>query len=437
MSAVTVIGGGLAGCESAYQLAKRGVPVSLYEMRPQKMTPAHTTGNLAELVCSNSLRASSVENAVGLLKEEMRRLDSLIMRAADATRVPAGGALACDREAFSLYIENVLAAEPLVTLKRGEVMDIPKGITVIAAGPLASASLMGQIGDLVGSKALFFHDAIAPLIFADSIEMGKTFFASRYDKGEGDDYLNCPLDKDEYLRFYEELILAERHPLHNFENEKIFEGCMPIEAMARRGLDTMRFGPLKPVGLKKPDGTEAYAVVQLRRDNAAASLYNMVGFQTRLTYGEQKRVFGLIPGLEQAEFARMGTMHRNSYINSPRLLGADLALKSRPELFFAGQITGVEGYVESAAAGLAAGINAAERARERQPLVFPEQTALGSLLRYISVPGGAFQPMNVNFGLFPPIKFEKSQRKQKNFLLAQRALDNLHGFIEQNPQAFK
>lgn len=437
MNAVSVIGGGLAGCEAAYQLAKRGLPVTLYEMRPQKMTPAHTTANLAELVCSNSLRASSVENAVGLLKEEMRRLDSLIIRAADATRVPAGAALACDREAFSLFIEEALTAQPLVQLIRQEVTVIPDGIVIIAAGPLASEGLMEQIGKLVGSKALFFHDAIAPLVFAESIDMSKAFFASRYDKGEGADYLNCAMDRCQYLRFYEELLTAQLHPLHDFENEKVFEGCMPIEAMAKRGLDTMRFGPLKPVGLKRPDGTEPYAVVQLRSDNATASLYNMVGFQTRLTHGEQKRVFTLIPGLEQAEFARLGTMHRNSYINSPQLLQADLSLKTRPELFFAGQITGVEGYVESAAAGLAAGINAAEAAKRRQPLIFPEQTALGSLLRYISIPGGAFQPMNVNFGLFPPIKIEKNQRKQKNLLLAQRALQELQGFIEKNRQAFE
>lgn len=428
---IDIIGGGLAGCEAAWQAVERGIPVRLHEMRPVKMTPAHRTVGLAELVCSNSLRAAALENAVGLLKEEMRRLDSLVIEAADSTKVPAGGALAVDRGLFSSYIEEKLAEHPLVAIVREEVTAIPPGITVMAAGPLASERISEEIGCLTGVKGLFFHDAVAPLISCDSIDMEKAFFASRYAKG-GDDYLNCPMNKEEYLLFYRELIHAELHPLHEFEeDEKVFEGCMPIETMAKRGEDTMRFGPLKPVGIICPDGREAYAVVQLRQDNTAGTLYNMVGFQTRLKRGEQDRVFRLIPGLEKAEIQRYGMMHRNTYINSPRLLTAGLSFFDRPGLYFAGQITGVEGYVESAASGLLAGINAARHYTGLDDLVFPAETALGGLINYITVPHADFQPSNITFGLLPPLGKKERDKRKKNLMIAERALDVLEGFIEE------
>ena len=433
---ITIIGGGLAGCEAAWQIAIRGIPVRLYEMRPGKMTPAHRTSGLAELVCSNSLRGAALENAVGLLKEEMRYLGGgggggglWVMSAAEATKVPAGGALAVDRELFSRYIEEKLFSHPYVEIERSEVTAIPEGITVIAAGPLASDALSTEINLQTGGQGLFFHDAVAPLISKDSIDLDKAFFGSRYDKG-GDDYLNCPMNQEEYLRFYQELLAAELHPLHGFEEEeKVFEGCMPIEAMAKRGVDTMRYGPLKPVGIVCPDGSEAYAVVQLRQDNTAGTLYNMVGFQTRLKRGEQERVFRLIPGLERAEFQRFGMMHRNTYINSSQLLSADLSLKACPDIFFAGQITGVEGYVESAAAGLLSGINAARRYLGLDTLILPRETALGGLINYISTPQANFQPMNVTFGLISPWEKRERNKRLKNQLISERALKALEGFI--------
>jgi methylenetetrahydrofolate--tRNA-(uracil-5-)-methyltransferase len=420
---LTIIGGGLAGCEAAWQAARRGVQVRLYEMRPHTMTPAHRGGALAELVCSNSLRGAALSNAVGLLKEEMRRLGSLIMAAADATAVAAGGALAVDRKLFSAYIEAAITGHEGIELVREEVQTIPGGMVIIAAGPLVSVVLSEAIAALTGSCELFFHDAIAPIVAAESIDASIAYFASRYGKGEGADYLNCPFTQEQYLRFWQALKQAELTPLRDFEREKLFSGCMPIEAMARSGEDTMRFGPLKPVGLALPGGSEPYAVAQLRREDASGSMYNLVGFQTRLKRGEQQRVFRLIPGLEQAEFLRFGAMHRNTYIDSPRLLSADLRLKKEQRIFFAGQITGVEGYVESAAAGLAAGINAARVLNGQETLIFPAETALGSLLKYISTDTGAeFAPMNINFGLLPPLGRRLHNKQQKNLALAERAL---------------
>ena len=420
---LTIIGGGLAGCEAAWQAARRGLQVRLFEMRPHIMTAAHSGGGLAELVCSNSLRGAALSNAVGLLKEEMRRWGSLIMAAADATAVAAGGALAVDRRRFSSYIEAAINAHEGIELVREEVQAIPQGTVIIAAGPLASAALSGAIAALTGSGGLFFHDAIAPIVAAESIDSNIAFFASRYGKGAGADYLNCPFTKEEYIHFWQALKQAELAPLHDFEEEKLFSGCMPIEAMARAGEDTMRFGPLKPVGLALPGGGEPYAVAQLRREDAPGSMYNLVGFQTRLKQGEQQRVFRLIPGLEQAEFLRFGAMHRNTYIDAPRLLDAQLRLKKEPRIFFAGQITGVEGYVESAAAGLAAGLNAARLLRGEEPLIFPAETALGGLLKYISTDtGAAFAPMNINFGLLPPPDRRLRDKQQKNLALAERAL---------------
>jgi methylenetetrahydrofolate--tRNA-(uracil-5-)-methyltransferase len=430
MDRINIIGAGLAGCEAAWQAAQRTVPVTLYEMRPEKMTPAHKTAGFAELVCSNSLRASARENAVGLLKEEMQRLDSLIMEAALATKVPAGAALAVDREQFSAYISQKIKKHPLIEVKHVEVTDIPQGLTIIAAGPLVSQPLAQAIADFTGQKHLFFHDAVAPVVAKDSVDMSVAFWASRYDKGEtGGDYINCPMDKAQYLHFYEQLLAAELYPLHGFEAEKIFEGCMPIEAMAQRGVDTMRYGPMKPVGLTCPDGHQPYAVVQLRQDDQAASMYNLVGFQTRLKRGEQERVFRLIPGLANAEFIRFGMMHLNTYINAPQILGPDLVCKKRADLLFAGQISGVEGYVESAACGLAAGINAARIATGKSTVVFPNETALGSLLRYISSPNSNFQPMNITFGLIPPLEKRIKNKKEKNMALAERALTALNNFL--------
>lgn len=422
MQPVTIIGGGLAGSEAAYQLLTRGVPVVLYEMRPDVTTPAHKGGGLAELVCSNSLRASGLENAVGLLKEEMRRVGSLIMAAADATSVPAGGALAVDRHKFSAYIESRLLEFPKLKLIRQEVRELPEGEVIMAAGPLASPAISRVIARLTGEEQLFFHDAIAPIVDGSTIDYDKAFFASRYGKGEGRDYLNCPFDKEQYLAFYEALVGAEVHPLHDFEQEKHFSGCMPIESMARYGPETICHGPLKPVGLTLPEGGEAYAVVQLRKENAEGSMYNLVGFQTRLTQGEQRRVFRMIPGLERAEFLRYGAMHRNTYINSPRLLDGSLRLRSLPRLSFAGQITGVEGYVESAACGLMAGLFAARRAWGKPTPLFPRESALGSLLAFTQTVKEDFQPMNVNFGLFPPLEQKVRSKKEKFAALSARAL---------------
>ncbi|MCL1873491.1 MAG: methylenetetrahydrofolate--tRNA-(uracil(54)-C(5))-methyltransferase (FADH(2)-oxidizing) TrmFO [Clostridiales bacterium] len=424
---LSIIGGGLAGCEAAWQAAGLGVAVRLFEMRPATMTPAHKTGNLAELVCSNSLRGDSLENAVGLLKEEMRRLGSLIMAAADACRLPAGGALAVDRENFSGFIEEKLRKHPLIEIELEEFTNLGSGeLTVIAAGPLASPGICRALEQITGGR-LFFHDAIAPIIERDSIDLDRAFFASRYGKGRAD-YLNCPLNREEYLRFWQALREAELYPLHDFEAEKSFEGCLAVETMAARGPDTLRFGPLKPVGLELPGGGEAYAVVQLRQDNAAATAYNLVGFQTRLRRGEQERVFRLIPGLEQAVFLRYGMMHRNTYLDSPRLLAPDLSLLVRPNLFLAGQISGVEGYVESAAGGLAAGINAARRRLGQEPLIWPAETAVGGLVNYLLSPRENFQPTNITFALLPPLEQRIRDKREKNRAIAARALKALTEF---------
>lgn len=435
-SPVKIIGGGLAGVEAAWQLLKKDIPVIMYEMRPHKMTPAHTGGDLAELVCSNSLRAAGTTNAVGLLKAEMRLLGSLVMEAAEATAVPAGGALAVDRKKFSAYIEEKLTSNPNFTLIREEITELPQDeLCIIASGPLTSDKLAAQIQELAG-EGLYFHDAIAPIVSYESLDMQKCFWQSRYDKGDGTDYLNCPMTKDEYDAFYHALITAELAPLRDFEGEgegkeKTFEGCLPIEVLAKRGEHTMRYGPLKPVGLRDKDGNEPYAVVQLRRENNEGTMFNLVGFQTRLKWGEQKRVFSMIPGLENAEFLRLGAMHRNTYINSPKILSADLRLKERANLFFAGQITGVEGYVESSACGIAAGLNAARFYEEKETVIFPQQTALGGLLYYICNCPTAFQPMNVTFGLLPPPEQRFRGKQLKNEYLAKRALDAMQSFIEE------
>lgn len=432
MDTVTVIGAGLAGSEAAWQLARQGVRVRIYEMRPVKNTPAHQTGGFAELVCSNSLRAASLENAVGLLKEEMRRLGSLIMECADRHRVPAGGALAVDRDLFSAAVTGALENHPLVEVVRQEAQSIPPvGTVVLATGPLTSPAMEKSIRELTGREYLYFYDAVAPIVTLESINLDKAFFSSRYDKGEGH-YINCPMEKDEYLLFREALAGAERAPRRDFEKEVNFEGCMPIEKLASRGVDTMRYGPLKPVGLTDPaTGRRPYAVVQLRQDNAAGTLFNLVGFQTHLKWSEQQRVFRLIPGLEKAEFIRYGVMHRNTYVNSPGLLEATYQCKLRPGLFFAGQITGVEGYVESASSGLAAGINAARLQQGRDLLIFPPETAHGSLARYItSADPDHFQPMNVTFGLLPPLEVRIRDRRQKNSMISERAIKTLEKFLE-------
>lgn len=426
---VTVVGAGLAGSEAAWQIAKQGVPVILYEMRPVRMTPAHHTDKFAELVCTNSLRSNSLTNAVGVLKEEMRILDSLIIRSADQHAVPAGGALAVDREGFSSAVTEALKQHPLIEVRHEEITELPEGITVVATGPLTSPALSEKLREMTGESYLYFYDAAAPIVERDSIDMDKVFLASRYDKGDAA-YLNCPMDEEEFDRFYEALISAETTELKEFEKEIFFEGCMPIEIMARRGKQTLLFGPLKPVGLVDPrTGRTPYAVVQLRQDNAAGTLYNMVGFQTHLKWGEQKRVFSLIPGLEQAEFVRYGVMHRNTFVNSPRLLKPTYQLKQRDTLFFAGQMTGVEGYVESAASGLIAGINAARLARGLEPVAAPRESAIGSLAHYItSASPDHFQPMNTNFGLLPPLPERVRDKKRRNELLAERALQAVKGF---------
>lgn len=426
---VTVIGAGLAGSEAAWQIAQRGVPVVLYEMRPVKMTPAHHTDKFAELVCTNSLRSNSLTNAVGVIKEEMRILDSLIIGSADRHAVPAGGALAVDREGFSGAVTSALRNHPLIEVRNEEVTDLPEGITVVATGPLTSPALSDKLRELTGEQYLYFYDAAAPIIEKDSIDMDKVFLASRYDKGDAA-YLNCPMDEEQFERFYEALVTAETAQLKDFEKEIYFEGCMPIEVMAKRGKQTLLFGSMKPVGLKDPrTGKIPHAVVQLRQDNAAGTLYNMVGFQTHLKWGEQKRVFSLIPGLERAEIVRYGVMHRNTFINSPLLLEPTYQLKARPSLFFAGQMTGVEGYVESAAAGLVAGINAARLARGLQPLVPPRESALGSMAHYITTASpDNFQPMNANFGLFPPLEVRIRDKQRRYEMLAERALEAVRAF---------
>jgi methylenetetrahydrofolate--tRNA-(uracil-5-)-methyltransferase len=401
---VTVIGGGLAGAEAACLLGRHGAAVTLIEMRPHKLTPAHRTGALAELVCSNSLKSLAADSASGLLKAEMEALGSVTMRAARATAVPAGSALAVDREAFSAFVTREVVSWPSVRLRREEAQSIPpEGMVIVATGPLTSEALAAEIAALAGSDALFFYDAIAPIVVADSINLGVAFRASRYGKG-GDDYINCPLSAEEYERFLDELLAARRTPPREFEEPVYYEGCLPIETMAERGRETLSHGPMKPVGLTDPrTGRRPHAVVQLRQDDAAGSLFNMVGFQTRLAWPEQERVFRLIPGLERAEFARLGSMHRNTFIRSPGLLAPDLSLRARPGLFFAGQITGVEGYLESAAMGILAGLNALMRLRHRRTLVPPPETVMGALVAYITNPDHTdFQPMNANFGILPP-----------------------------------
>lgn len=426
MKSITVIGAGLAGSEAAYQLAKAGIEVTLYEMRPHTTSPAHHTENFAELVCSNSLRAGNIENAVGLLKEEMRQLDSIIMRAADATAVPAGGALAVDRHAFSSKITQEIEAHPLITIKREEVTTIPEeGIVIITTGPLTAPTLGEEIKRLTSAEDFYFYDAAAPIVTAESLNYDKVFAASRYDKGDAD-YLNCPMSEEEYKAFWEALTSAECAETKDFEKEIYFEGCMPVEIMAKRGIDTLRFGPLKPVGLvDKRINEESYAVVQLRKENKEGTMYNLVGFQTHLKWGEQKRVFGMIPGLEKADFLRYGVMHRNTYINSPKLLNHAFQFTKEPRLFFAGQMTGVEGYLESAASGMMAALQAARYIKEEEFIDFPKTTALGALSKYISAyEGKNFQPMNINFGIMESFK-GKFKKKEKNALIAKRALEDL------------
>lgn len=427
---VTVIGGGLAGSEATWQLAKRGIEVDLYEMRPVKMTPAHETGNLSELVCTNSMRSNQLSNAVGLLKEEMRQLDSLIMRVADETAVPAGGALAVDRDSFSKKITQIINELPNVHVHNEEIKDIPKeGINIIATGPLTSDSLATKIKEFCGSESLHFFDAAAPIITSESIDYNIVYKKSRYDKGEAA-YLNCPMDKEQFVNFYNNLITAETAELHEFEKNNVFEGCMPIEVMAKRGEKTMLFGPLKPVGLEDPKtGKLPYAVVQLRQDNASASMYNIVGFQTHLKFGEQKRVFSLIPGLANAVFVRYGKMHRNTYISSPEVLNSTYETKLCKNLFFAGQMTGVEGYVESAGSGLVAGINASLRAIGESPIVFPKNTAIGSMANYItSTSAKNFQPMNASYSLMPQLEKKIRNKQERHLMQSKIALDELNEF---------
>ena len=421
---VTVIGAGLAGCEAAWQLAERGFEVRLVEMKPTKMTPAHHSADFAELVCSNSLRGDRLENAVGLLKEELRRLKSLILTCAEANRVEAGGALAVDRYGFSGMVTEKIRSHPKITVVEEEVTKIPEAPVIIATGPLTSDAMSAAIQDYFGGqKYMSFFDAAAPLITFESIDMEKAWFASRYDRGDAD-YVNCSMEKDEYIAFVEALKTAEEAPVHGFEDKHVFEGCMPVEVMARRGEDTLRYGPMKPVGLRDPrTGRENYAVVQLRRDNADGTLYNIVGFQTHLTWGEQKRVFSMIPALKNAEFVRYGVMHRNTYLNSPKLLDRYYRFRAEPRLSFAGQMTGVEGYVESAASGMLVGIETASRMLGFEPVDFPQETAIGALSLYIS--GGSvgdFQPMNVNFGIISPLGYRVKGKRNKNAEISARSL---------------
>ena len=433
MNHVTVIGAGLAGSECAWQLAQRGVAVTLREMKPEKKTPAHVTDYFAELCCSNSLRGAGLENAVGLLKEELRRLNSLIMRCADATAVPAGGALAVDRDGFARMVTETIFSHPNITMSPGEVTSIPEGDVVIASGPLTSDPLAEAIAEkLGGGTTLNFFDAAAPLVACDSVDMDSAYFASRYDKGTPD-YINCPMNKEEYQAFWQALIAAEEAEVHGFEDKNVFEGCMPVEVMARRGEDTLRFGPLKPRGLIDPKtGKEPYAVVQLRRDNADGSIYNLVGFQTHLKWPEQRRVFTMIPALRNAQFLRYGVMHRNTYLDSPRLLDRYYRLKAEPRIAFAGQMTGVEGYVESCASGFLAGVELARRLNGQTPIDFPAETAIGALGLYVSNGSvGDFQPMNINFGIIPPLDHRVKGKRNKNAELSQRSLEILEGIKQE------
>jgi methylenetetrahydrofolate--tRNA-(uracil-5-)-methyltransferase len=426
---VTIVGGGLAGSEAAWQLARRGVGVDLHEMRPVRTTPVHQTDQLAELVCSNSLRGNNLDQAAGLLKEEMRRMGSLVIRVADEVRVPAGSALAVDRELFARRVTEAVAALPGVHIHRREVVDIPAPVAIVATGPLTSAALAAEIAAFVGQAHLYFYDAVSPVVEADSIAFERTFRASRYGRG-GDDYVNCPLDEDEYRAFYQALTTAECAELHAFEHEFFFEGCLPVEVIASRGYDTLRFGPMKPVGLALPGtGKRPFAVVQLRQDNLAASHFSVVGFQTQLKWGEQKRVFRMIPGLEQAEFVRFGMIHRNTFVNAPSTLEPTFETRRRPGLFLAGQMSGVEGYVESAASGLLAGIGAAFRVRGAEPPALPEDTALGALGRYIARSDPqAYQPTNIAFGLLPDLPARIRDKARRRLALSERALRSLERF---------
>lgn len=427
-----VIGGGLAGCEAAYHLAEQGIGVRLMEMRPVKMTPVHQTGCLAELVCSNSLKSQDLGTAQGLLKAEMRALGSLLLQCAETTRVPAGSALAVDRELFSTRVTSIIRSHPLIKVVNQEVKTLPVSeIAVVATGPLTSESLASAISDIAGEEHLFFYDAVAPIVTAESLNMDKVFRASRYGKG-GDDYLNCPFTREEYERFYAALVEADIHAGHPVDRGLFFESCMPIEVMARRGVDSLRFGPMRPVGLTSPRGDRPYAVLQLRQEDQNGTLYSLVGFQTRLRWKEQERVFRLVPGLENAEFVRYGVMHRNTYINSPRLLEATLRFKVSPNLFFGGQITGCEGYMESAATGILAGINAGRMVKGKPLLALPDTTLLGALAAYISsAPGENFQPMNANFGLLPPLGKKIKNKKVRYQAYSQRSLTELKRFLEQ------
>ncbi|MDB6352208.1 methylenetetrahydrofolate--tRNA-(uracil(54)-C(5))-methyltransferase (FADH(2)-oxidizing) TrmFO [Trichococcus sp. K1Tr] len=429
---VTVIGAGLAGSEAAFQIAEQGIHVDLYEMRPKKMTPAHHTSGFAELVCTNSLRGNQVTNAAGLIKEEMRHLNSLIIKAADATALPAGGALAVDRDNFSAYVTKTLEDHPNITIHLDELTALPEGITVVATGPLTSEPLSQSIQSFIEMEGLYFYDAAAPVLEKDSINMEKVYLKSRYDNGEAA-YLNCPMSKAEFESFYRELIAAEVAPLKEFEEEKYFDGCMPFEVMASKGEKTLLFGPMKPVGLEDPKtGKIPYAVVQLRQDNAAGSLYNIVGFQTHLKWGEQKRILQMIPGLENAEIVRYGVMHRNTFLNSPKILRSTYQSQKRDDLFFAGQMTGVEGYVESAASGLLAGLNAARMASGQECVVFPKETMIGAMSHYITnTDSKHFQPMNANFGIIEPLGGKKIRDKQlKNQMIADKALAALDEFVQ-------
>ena len=429
---VTVLGAGLAGCEAAWQLANRGVPVRLVEMKPQKFSPAHKSTGFAELVCSNSLKAARVDSAAGLLKEEMRRLGSLLTGCAERSKVPAGGALAVDREEFSRLATEKIESHPLITVSREEALDIPAGPTIMATGPLTAETLSEKIKAFCGGSLSFF-DAAAPIVTRESLNMEKCFTASRYDESDEGDYINCPMNKEEYERFLEALLTAERAPVHSFDktDPKVYEGCMPIEILASRGHDAIRFGPMKPVGLKDPrTGHRPWAVLQLRTENRERSLYNLVGFQTNLKFGEQRRVFSMIPGLEHAEFARYGVMHRNTFLNSPGLLAADFSVLRRPELFFAGQITGVEGYMESASSGILAGLNMARRLEGKQTVVLPETTMMGALSRYVAGYNGKdFQPMGANFGILPPLNEKIRDKRERYGALADRALKDLEVYL--------
>ena len=434
---VTVIGAGLAGCEAAYTVAQQGIPVTLWEMKPEKYTPAHRHGGFAELVCSNSLKARRIESAAGLLKEEMRRLGSLCVPVAYGCAVPAGGALAVDRELFSAEVTIRIKEHPLITVKEGEVTAIPEeGVVIIATGPLTSEPLADAIADLCGG-GLSFYDAAAPIVTAESVDMNSAFRASRYDReesGEGD-YINCPLNKEEYEAFHAALVTAETAPLHAFDKLHVYEGCMPIEVLAKRGSDSIRFGPMKPVGLRDPHtGHRPWAVVQLRAENAEGTLYNLVGFQTNLKFPEQKRVFGMIPALKNAEFMRYGVMHRNTFLNAPELLDSAFRMKSRPNLLFAGQMTGVEGYMESAAAGILAGINACRMVRGQEPFILPRDTMMGALAAHVSTPNADYQPMGANFGILPTLETHIRDKKMRYAALAQRALESLDRAMAAMPE---